>query len=166
MKRLLFVAVLVVALIGFGVIQSVSAQDTTPPTPVPGAGYGRGMMGGTTGPMHDYLEKAIAEKLGLTVTELQALHDKGQTFWQIAQDKGFTAEQAQQLMSDARSAALDAMVKDGVITQERADWMKSRMGGAMGRGAGACMGGSAGWQNNGGANTPRGGMMGRRGGRW
>jgi hypothetical protein len=35
----------------------------------------------------------------------------------------------------------------------------------MGNGAGGCMGG-AGWQNGGNTNTPRGGMMGGRGGRW
>lgn len=166
MKRLLFVAVLVIGLIGFGVVQAVSAQDTTPPAPVPGNSYGRGMMGGAAGMglMHDYMHEALAEKLGLTVEELQALHDDGQTFWQIAESKGYTAEQAQQFITDARSAALAALVKDGTITQEQADWMNSRMGGAMGRGAGGCMGG-AGLQN-GTTTTPRGGMMGRRGGRW
>ena len=167
MKRLLFVAVLVVALVGFGLVQAVSAQDTTPTTPVPGSGYGMGMMAGVngTGPMHEYMQKALAEKLGITESELEALYAQGKTFWQIAADKGFTTEQAQQMMVDARNAALDAMVKDNVITQEQADWMKNHMSGrGFGRGGGGCMGGFTG--NNSGTNTPGGGMMGRRGGRW
>jgi hypothetical protein len=160
MKRLLIVAVLVIALGVFGVAQAVSAQGTNPPTPVPGTGYGMGMMAGFDGmgPMHEYMQKELAGKLGITESELEALYAKGQTFWQIAEDKGFTAEQAQQMMVDARSAALDKMVADKVITKEQADWMKSRMGGMMSGGAGGCMGS--------GANTPRGGMMGGRGGRW
>src|SRR5512138_2931420 len=93
-----------------GVVTLVSAQTQTPP--VPGQGFGRGMMGQGTdgeygyGPMHDYMETAIAEKLGITVEELEKQHADGKTFWQIAEEKGLTTEQAQQLMTDARSAAL------------------------------------------------------------
>ncbi len=169
MKRVLIVAVLVIALgvLGvFGVVRAVSAQGANPPTPFPGFGNGMGMMAGYNGmgPMHEYMQKELAAKLGITETELEALYAKGQTFWQIAQTKGFTTEQAQQMMIDARNAALDKMVADKVITQAQADWMKSRMGGAMGYGAGGCMGG--GWQNSTGASAQPGGMMGRRGGRW
>ena len=113
------------------------------------------MMGGEPGAMHAYMEAALAEKLGLTVKELEDLHTQGKTFWQIAEDKGFTTAEAQQMMLDARTTALDQMVKDGTLTQAQADAMKQRSGQMMGNGGqGGCMGGSG---------TPRGGRM---GGRW
>ena len=168
MKKFL-VAALVVGLVAvFGVVTLVSAQNPTPPAP--GQGFGRGMMGGMMGgatgqygPMHTYMQSALAEKLGLTVDELNAAHADGKTFWDLAEEKGLTAEEAQQAMLDARNTALDAMVKDGTITQEQADWMKSRSGAMMGGGygRGGCMGG----QSSDGTFAPR-GRMGGRGGNW
>ncbi len=162
-----WIAVLVVGLIAaFGVVSLVSAQGTTPTTPpAPGQGWGRGMRGGMMGadgqygPMHEAMQAALAEKLGMTVDELNAAHADGKTFWDLAAEKGLTVEDAQQAMLDARGAALDAMVKEGTITQEQADWMKSRGAGRMG-GRGGCMG-----QSTDGAFTPR-GRMGGRGGSW
>lgn len=158
MKRFLIVAVLVGVVAVFGLASVVSAQDDFPITPpAPGQGHGRqgggmGMMNSQTetAPMHDYMQAALAEALGLSVEDLEKRHADGETFWQIAEAKGYSLEEARQMMLDARSAALDAMVEAGVITQEQADWMKSRSsrmsGGGMGRGSG-CMDGSA---------TPRG----------
>ena len=166
MKRTLFLAVIVVMLAVLGIAGVVGAQAPTPEAP--GQGFGQGMMGGRgammsgtygQGFMHDYMEPVIAEKLGVSVDELTQLHADGKTFWQIAEEKGLTTEQAQQLMVDARATALDAMVKDSVITQEQADFMKTRMGGRMGSGSGGCMGGGL-WNN--GSASPRG----RMGGRW
>lgn len=166
MKKFI-IATLVVAFVAiFGVVSLVNAQGTTPPAPEGGWGrMGRGPMMGATGqygPMHEDMQAALAEKLGLTVDELNAAHAEGKTFWDLAQEKGLTVEEAQQAMLDARSAALDAMVKDGTITQEQADWMKSRggmKGGGYGRGG--CMGQST----DDGTFTPR-GRMGGRGGSW
>jgi hypothetical protein len=159
MKRIVLIAVFVgivsIAAV-FGFFNVVSAQNGPNTTPVtPGQGYGRGgMMDSGTGLMQPYMEAALAEKMGLTVDELRDLNAQGKTFWQIAADKGFTTEQAQQMMTDARGSALERMVKDGTITQEQADWMKQRSGRMMGgAGQGGCMG----------TGTTRGGMM---GGHW
>ena len=116
-KTLLIVTLLVVALgaLGVGV---VSAQEGTPP-------YGsRGVADGT-GTLHEYMEAAMADALGLSVEEFETRH-ADETFYQIALDKGFTAEEIVILMQDARADALDAAAKDGVISQEQADWMGSR----------------------------------------
>ena len=168
MKRLLIITLLVGVIAVFGVVSIVSAQDGTPPVPGPGYGPGMmgrgGMMGGSAaqngyGPMHEYMQKALAEKLGLTVEELQAKYAEGLTFWQIAEEQGLTVEQAQQAMIDARGEALDQMVADGAITQEQADWMRNRTG--QGQIPGGCMGG----RNGSGTVGPR-GRMGGRGGSW
>lgn len=156
MKRFLILAVVLGIVAAFGVTGVVMAQNPDPTNPMPGWG---GMMGGAGhGAMHEYMQAALADQLGITVDELNAAHADGKIFWQIAEEKGFTVEQAQQMMLDARNTAIDAMVADGAITQEQADWMKQRggmMGGGRGMGSGGCHGGNG---------TP-GGMMGGRG-RW
>lgn len=154
------VATLIVALVAAG---SVFAQAPTPAAPqTPGTGYGRGMMGagmrgagmGTAageGILHDTMISVFAQKLGLSVDELNARLSNGETMAQIAAEKGLTAEQFTALMTDARTQAIDQAVKDGTLTQAQADWMKTRgsamfgnsgMMGAGQRGAGRGMRGS------------------------
>ena len=142
MKKLVFafaiVATLVVALLSTG---NVFAQGTTPPapqTPGTGYGYGRGMMAGRGGTgmagegiLHDSMIAVFAQKLGLSVNDLNARLAKGETMAQIASSKGLTAEQFTALMTDARTQAIDQAVKAGTLTQAQADWMKIR-GGATG----------------------------------
>lgn len=145
MKRFLWIALLTGLMI-LALTTVVSAQRPNPENPGPGRG---GRMGGGQGWMHEYMFPILADKLGLTEAELTDLYNEGETFWTVAQSQGKTAEEAQQLMLDARSEALDKMVADGVITQEQADWMKDhhaggRMGQGGGRGRGHGMGGCMG----------------------
>jgi len=130
------------------------AQDTTPATPATpfggrGAGsgmmngQGAGMMGGGyrgaargsgTGPMHTYMVEAYAQALGLSVEEVQAQFEAGKTMWQIAGDQGLSDEEVQNVMVEARTAALNAMVADGLLTQAQADLMLQRMNTMMSNG--------------------------------
>lgn len=130
-KVILAVTLVVLALGAFGVGVAL-AQGQQPPV----NGYGFGLL-------HEYMDKALANALGLTVDEFESRRAAGETFYQIALSKGFTAEQIPALMLDARAKALQAAVADGVITQEQADWMNARgfgRGGGMGfyGGNGAC----------------------------
>ncbi len=139
MKKTLLIITLVVLALGALGVGVAFAQSETPPL------IGRG-PGDGTGLLHDYMVKAMADAVGLSVTEFESRHAAGETFYQIALSKGITAEEIPALMLDARSKALEAAVADGVITQEQADWMKSRgygrggmMGGyGRGYGSGAC----------------------------
>lgn len=159
MKRYLLIA-LVVGVVGIlAITGAVYAQKPTPTAPGLGWGMmggngrgmmnGGGMMGAGQGQMHEYMQAELAAKLGISEADLEKAYSEGKTFWQVAQDKGLTTEQAQQMMIDARNAALDKMVADGKITKDQADWMKNRMNGANGmgpgmmggNGAGGCMGG-------------------------
>lgn len=166
-KTLLIVAVVVLALGALGV-GAVFAQGGNPPsTPNSPFGNGRGMIGqgygmmggqGGYGVMHDYVEKALASKLGLTETQVeQELTTK--PMYQIALDHGIAQTDLQTFMADVHKTAFAAAVKDGVMTQAQADAMLARMA-QNGYGTGDCpMGG-------GGYGCGRGnGMMGR-GGRW
>jgi hypothetical protein len=70
------------------------------------------------------------------VNEFETRHDAGETFYEIAISKGFTADEIPALMQEARNSALNAATADGVISQEQADWMKSRGFGRGGMGNG------------------------------
>jgi len=155
-KTLLVVGLLIAILAALAVAGFALAQKPTPNAPYgPGmmGGRGGGMMGGWNsedgyGPMHEVMQDAIAEALGITPEELEARYSAGDTAWTIAQEKGLTQDEFTQLMSDARSKALAKLVEDGVLTQEQADWMQDHMGTMMkngvGYGTGGCMGGGYG----------------------
>lgn len=165
-KTILIVALVVLALgaLGVGV---ASAQG-----PVTG-GYGQmmggGMMGGNGyGWMHDYVEQALAAKLGLTEEQVEDALAAGKPMYQIALDNGIKQEDLATFMNGVHKDAFDQAVKDGVVTQQQADWMLQRMqnmyqngngtgtgtcpmgGGSFGPGAnrgGMGMGRGFGWQN-------------------
>ncbi len=142
MKRFTMFALIAGLVVVVGLVATtgiVLAQRPVTPGTQPGfgpggmmggqGGYG-GMMGGAyagQGVMHTYMEEALAAKLGMSADDYEAAVDGGQTFWQIAESKGFSVDQAQQMMIDARSAAFDKAVSDGVISQEQADWMQQHM---------------------------------------
>jgi len=138
-KWLLIGSLALVAVIGVTLLAGVgivNAQAPTPGTPSGGGMRGGWMMGGDT-PMSEYMHAALAEKLGLTVEELEAKIAEGTTAWDLAEEKGLTVEEFQAMMLEARTTALAQMVADGTITQEQADWMSQRGAGRMG-GRGGC----------------------------
>jgi hypothetical protein len=153
MKKLVIsIIALAVVAVALGTAGFVYAQTPGPQqTPVPGIGYGYGRMGGRgmrggmmgagaagvqSGFLHDEMVTAFAQKLGVSVDDLNARLAKGETMAQIASSKGLSADQFTTMMTEARTQALDQAVKDGKITQAQADWMKQRGGMMGGRGAG------------------------------
>ena len=93
-----------------------------------GGAYGGGMMlGGTTGPMHTYMVDAYAQALGLSVDDIQAEIDAGKSMYQIVADQGLSDEEIKGVMIQAHTLALNAMVADGLLTQEQADYRLERM---------------------------------------
>jgi hypothetical protein len=160
MKKLMLVSLIViVAVLVLGTAGYAYAQTQQPGSEVRAQGMmgggrgGRGMMGGGYGmmgayddevegygPMHDAMLQGFAGAFGLTVEELQAQLDAGETMYTIAEAQGFTLEQFRELMLQVRTDALNQLVADGTITQEQADWMLSHMSqmgqGGYGPGAG------------------------------
>jgi hypothetical protein len=159
-KKVLLIAVTIVAVIALGNVLLVSAQGRTPPNQPPAAcpmGYtcpisgtmplGRGMMGGRgmmngmmggnhaqmhgamagANGMHEQVWTAVAKKLGLTYAELNTALQKGQTVAQLAQAKGVSLDELKTVALNAMKASFADLVKQGVLTQEQADWMLDRM---------------------------------------
>jgi len=139
------VALLVVGAVGGIYVATVSAQTQTPPEqPVPFGGrfMGKGMIGGyqneTDGIMHDTMIALLAEKTGLSVEVLEEKLSEGQTMVDIATEVGLTVDEVTALMAEARNSALADAIAAGTMTQEQAEWMKTRMSGRF-----------AGWQADG-----------------
>jgi len=156
MKKIIVIVSIVLATIAVLSVAGLAyAQTQTPPVygqGIMGGSYGRGgrgpgmmggfgpgMMGGTfgeEGPMHEYMVDAFAAGLDLTSADIESRLDAGESMYDIAISQGFSAEQFTDLMNQAHSTALEQAVANGVITQEQADFMDERMGGAYGYGAG------------------------------
>ena len=114
-KTLLIVGLLVLALgiLGVGVAFAQGGQ-------LP-------MMQGGYGWMHDYVEQALAAKLGLTEKQVEEQLAAGKPMYQIALDNGVKQEDLANFMNEVHQEAFARAVEAGVITQERADWMLQHM---------------------------------------
>ncbi|WP_420632357.1 hypothetical protein [Candidatus Leptofilum sp.] len=76
----------------------------------------------------DDAQAIIAEALGLTVEELTAAREDGTRLPDLAEEQGVDVETLMTAVSDARTAAIEAAVEDGTITQEQADILLSHEG--------------------------------------
>ena len=75
--------------------------------------------------MSDTVHTNLATALGLTVDELEARVDAGETLADIALSLGFDYTAISDMLAQARSDALAQAVADDLITQEQADWVAS-----------------------------------------
>ena len=126
MKKTIVIAsivLLALAALGVGV---VFAQGIKTP-----AQFGMGWM-------HDYIEQALAAKLGLTEEQVEDQFAAGKTMYQIALDNGIKQEDLAAFMNDVHKEAFSNAVKDGVMTQQQADWMLQRMQNRGANGTGNC----------------------------
>ncbi len=137
-KILSGLAALVLVLASIG---SVSAD--TMDTASFGAGFGRGMDDDDEredGLLASYMEAAIAESLGLSVEELNALEDEGKTHYDIALELGFSAEEFAAIMDSAQDAAMALAAEDGITLQPFGQpYFNNSEDGSFGRGYGQGM---------------------------
>lgn len=121
-------------------------------------GMGRGGMGrGGMHPIHEYVEAALAEKLDMTVEELEKEAAAGKTLYQIALDHGIAEADMQSVFTEIHKIALEKAVADGTLTQEQADAMLQHIqshwqNGGPGRNPGMMPGGGRGKRNGAGWN--------------
>lgn len=128
---LLFVSLAALLAVGIAYAQS----DTPPQAPVDGFGgqtAGRfggrgGMHGANQGILQPYMLSALADALNIPLAELQTAHETGQIMTAIVEQYGINVEDLQAAMTQAHEQALEKALADGVIPQEQATWMRSRM---------------------------------------
>jgi hypothetical protein len=146
MKKKILIAVLI-AVLALGTFAGVASAQTPQQN---------------TGTLHDYMEKALAEKLGIPLTTVEAQFDAGKSLYEIAFDNGIAQADLPAVMLEVRTAAIKAALADKVISQAQADRMLQTSGRGMGQGM---MRGGAGVGPCGGTGIPVGTGM-QRGGRW
>ena len=158
MKKTFLIAALMVLALGALGVGVAFAQGGQPPA-------GQGGYGWMHGYMHDYVEQALAAKLGLTENQVEEQLAAGKPMYQIALDNGIKQEDLANFMNEVHKDAFARAVKDGVITQAQADWMLQGMQNMFQNGYGP---GNCPMHNGQGASLGRGrgmgpGMMGRWG---
>lgn len=126
MKKTILIAIVLVLALGVLGIGAVFAQGNQPPTQ---GGYGW---------MHDYVEQALAAKLGLTEKQVEDQLAAGKTMYQIVLDNGIAQEDLAGFMTEVHKDAFSSAVAAGVMTQEQADFMLQRMQNRGGYGTGNC----------------------------
>lgn len=155
-KNLLIFGFVFLAVVALGFAGSVYAQTPIPSNPeetTPNYGQGRGQMrgqgwmaggmysaDGENGPMHEVIIASMAEALGIDAQTPEERLENGETMNTIAADLGFSPEDFQARMLEARQQALEQAVAAGLITAEQAEWMQSRMQGSGAGGFGPASG--------------------------
>jgi hypothetical protein len=155
-KILVVVSVVLLALVIFGAGFFFAQSNIVRAAGLP-LGFGPGgMMGGRgeMGQIHEYVEQALADKLGMAKTDLETALSNGKSMSQIAIDKGIKAADVPALLTEVHKTAFAKAVSDGVLTQAQADAMlknitangfnytgSSMQYGRGGRGEGGMMGG-------------------------
>ena len=156
MKQFLMVlTILAVGLVAFGFDSDANAQVDTPLYPGNGGngGNGRGPAAGDgtgvpveqninlDGLLDDIMAAYIADGLGISAEDLKAREAAGETLVEIGLSLGFDADTVLVLHDQARIYALNQAVIDGLITQEQADWLLSRLdNGQYGNATSVCTG--------------------------
>ena len=165
-KIVVVVSAILVALVIFGAGFIFAQSNIVSAAGLP-VGYGPGGVGGGRfgmGQIHEYVEQALADKLGMTKADVETALASGKSMVQIAVDKGTQAADLNALLTDVHKTAFAKAVSDGVMTQAQADAMlqmmtsngfsfsdgSGRFGGGYGRGGMMGPGGRGGMMNPGG----------------
>ena len=142
-KMIRVFAIAATIVIAFGAVGSVFAQGKGPGANAApeGQGFGNGFRGDLgerfvqnrgirqgemDGLLHELFMAAYAEALGIDVEELEARIAAGESMSEIALSLGYTLETFWDLKLEVRASVIEQGVVDGILTQEQADWMKTR----------------------------------------
>lgn len=135
------IVLVLVAAIGVVGVSAVSAQGDEPPVGPSGPMY-FGDGPGLLAEYDDVIHQALADALGISLSELEAARQDGVRLPELAEANGVDLEDLGQVMADARAEAIEQALADGAITEEQAEWLTERGGlrfGGMHRGG--CDGG-------------------------
>lgn len=79
------------------------------------------------GPIYEYIEGALAARLGLTEQHGEDALAAGKPMHQIALDNGIPQEDLANFLNEVHQDAFSRTVQDGVLTRDQADWMLQRI---------------------------------------
>ena len=121
------IVLVLLAAIGVVGVSVVSAQGDEPPVGPWGPMYfgdGPGLLAEYDGIIH----QALADALGISLSELEAARQDGVRLPELAEANGVDLEDLWQVMDEARAEAVEQALADGAITEEQAEWLTERGG--------------------------------------
>ncbi len=144
-------AAVLVAVVGLVGVGTAFAYGETPPPPYergpfgPGHRHGLGIGdgGGILSAYADIMHEAVSDFLGIRDSALEAAMEEGETAFSLAADLGADPDDLREVMAEARAEMIEAALADDAISEDRAEWLQSRLGGPgmfRGFGQGHCDG--------------------------
>lgn len=88
-------------------------------------GLGLGRISSMRG--YDYSSSVLKDKLGMTDKEITDGLNNGKTMYDLAKDKGMTADEYKAALIEAKTEAIDKAVSNGTITKEQGDSLKENI---------------------------------------
>lgn len=76
---------------------------------------------------YDYKKSVLKDKLGMTDDEITDGLNSGKTIYNLAQEKGMTADQFKTALLEEKNKAVDKAVADGNITSDDGDSLKETL---------------------------------------
>lgn len=125
-------AVVLVAVMAFGIVSAASAQGPGGQGGNPPAAPDQ-LTGTVRQRVIQALEDALVNATGLTVEDIRQQLADGKTITQILQDKGVDPQTVLASVKDTLTKEINQAVTDGTITQKRADNMLSRLDDVLNR---------------------------------
>ena len=122
MKKRASIALVLAVALTMTVFGTVFAQGPGQPEGAPGDGVAMGEWLPGEEPLHDIMINAYAAEFGLTVEELNAKIDAGQTMFEIAEAYGYDAESFTQLMTEIRQQAREEAAELGLFVGRGGRW--------------------------------------------
>ena len=117
-----------VALVLLIVLALMAATPSLAQSPNPRAGDGLCQANGLLVIDQAEMHAAIARTLGISVEEFEAARAEGKSLVFIAQELGVEMDAVREAMSAVRENAIDEALATGVISDEQAEWLRTRPG--------------------------------------
>ncbi|MFP3853982.1 MAG: hypothetical protein ACLFWD_06780 [Anaerolineales bacterium] len=162
------VGVLAAALVVGGVSVASAQSDNPTDKPAlgpwgPNQGQGPGPGMGLMAEYSDVIHEALADALGISVSEFEQAREDGLRLPDLAEEYDVELDELFEVMNAVRVEVLEQALEDGVISQEQYDWMSERPGvpGGVGPRVGRCDGEGP-MRDGTGTFAPRGGRFGGR----
>lgn len=88
--------------------------------------FGRMPMRGA-GVMHEWMEQALSEALGISHEEFEELLAESESWEEITQQLDLSEEELEARIVEAHESALDKAVEEGYLDPDEAAWMEEHM---------------------------------------
>jgi uncharacterized protein YidB (DUF937 family) len=120
-KRTLIVGLVLVLTVGIGATAYAATGSGRTASQRLGLGRIISMSG------YDTMISVLKNKLGLTDADINYARNSGKTLYELAEEKGLTADQLKSALYEERAEAIDDAVSNGTITKEQGDTLKANM---------------------------------------